>query len=492
MDGYVNRDNPHIFHQDYWALRAVRQTVVDFTERYSTELQGQRALDFGAGNSPYIAHFNALNCELLRADLASADPEVLHIRRDGRVPVEDGSMAAVLSIQVLEHVPDVQAYLREALRMLRPGGVFLLTTHGAWHYHPFPTDMRRWTVDGLPYECEVAGFKVEKVITAVGILACATHLRSHVVGRILQRVPVLRWLRLLVYFLANVRMGIEDFVMPQRAMKWHPQLVMLFARKHWLKPIQKGMDREIYEKYWEPNQAWSPSNFPFYPFERKLVERIGASGDTCLDYGCGDARRYGQILQTMGFDYRGFDISQTAVRQAVALGVKVSLLNPDGTTSLAENSCDLAICFEVFEHLLEPHRALSEIRRVLKPGGYLICSVPNAAYFARRIEFLFTGFLNPKGDPTIERSAPWRDPYIRFFSAGTLRRFLSSEGFTEVKISGSPFTLDFLLTWLPVACAGSRAEPTLRRLLNSLSWLGESLPSLFGRRLLGLARKRQP
>jgi SAM-dependent methyltransferase len=249
------------------------------------------------------------------------------------------------------------------------------------------------------------------------------------------------------------------------------------------------MDREIYEKYWEPNQDWSPSNFPFYPFERALVERIGTRGDICLDYGCGDARRYGQILQQMGFDYRGFDISQTAVSQAAALGVNVSLLNPDGTTSLLENSCDFAICFEVFEHLLEPNRALAEIRRVLKPGGYLICSVPNAAYFARRIEFLFTGFLNPKGDPRIERSAPWRDPHIRFFSAGTFRRFLTCEGFTEVKISGSPFTLDFFLARLPFVSAGSRAERTLRVLLNSLSWLADSSPSLFARRLLGLGRK---
>lgn len=231
LDGNVDRNNPHIFHQDYWALRAVRQAVVDFTLQYCTELKGQCALDFGAGNSPYDGHFNAIDCELLRADLSPADSKVLRIGPDGRVPVADGSMAAVLSIQVLEHVPDVQAYLREALRMLQPGGVLLLTTHGAWHYHPYPTDMRRWTVDGLPYECELAGFKVESIRTAVGILACATHMRSHVIGRVLQRVPVLRWLRLFVYFLANVRMGIEDFVTPRKAMKLHPQLVMLFARK---------------------------------------------------------------------------------------------------------------------------------------------------------------------------------------------------------------------------------------------------------------------
>jgi SAM-dependent methyltransferase len=231
MDEYVDRDHPHIFHKDYWALHAVRQAAVDFTRQYGVELKGQRALDFGAGDSPYIAHFNALDCELLRADLAPTDPKVLRIAPDGRVPVEDGSMAAVLSTQVLEHVPDVQSYLREALRMLRPGGVFLLTTHGAWPYHANPTDMRRWTVDGLPYECEVAGFEVEKVITAVGVLACATHLRARAIGAVLRGVPVLRWLRPLVYFLANLRMGIEDFITPRSAMKRHPEQVMLFARK---------------------------------------------------------------------------------------------------------------------------------------------------------------------------------------------------------------------------------------------------------------------
>jgi SAM-dependent methyltransferase len=249
------------------------------------------------------------------------------------------------------------------------------------------------------------------------------------------------------------------------------------------------MDRELYEKYWEPKQAWSPSDFPFYPFERALVEKVGAPGDLCLDYGCGDARRYGKILQELGYDYRGFDISQTAVGQAVALGVNVSLLNEDGRTNLPNDSCDFAICFEVFEHLLQPHVALTEIRRVLKPGGHLICSVPNAAYFARRIEFLFTGFLNPKGDPIIERFAPWRDPHIRFFSAGTLARFLASEGLTEIKISGSPFTLDFFVARLRLAKAGSHREEKLHNLLNSLSWLGDACPSLFGRRLFGLGRK---
>jgi SAM-dependent methyltransferase len=254
-------------------------------------------------------------------------------------------------------------------------------------------------------------------------------------------------------------------------------------------PLRCAMNSEIYERYWEPGQTWSPSEHPFYAFERALIEKAGRPGDTCLDYGCGDARRYGKILQEIGFNYHGFDISQIAVRQAALLGVKVSLLNSDGTTNLPDESSDFAICFEVFEHLMEPDVALAEIGRVLKPGGHLVCSVPNAAYFARRIEFLCTGFLNPKGDPTIERSAPWRDPHIRFFSARTLERFLASQNFTEITLSGSPFTLDFLLCHLRFIETGSSGEKVLRKLLNSLSWLSNASPAWFARRLLATARK---
>ena len=249
------------------------------------------------------------------------------------------------------------------------------------------------------------------------------------------------------------------------------------------------MNSEIYERYWEPGQAWSPSEHPFYDFERALIEKVGNPGDICLDYGCGDAKRYGKTLEEMGLDYRGFDISQTAVRQAGLLGLKVSLLNPDGTTNLSDESCDLAICFEVFEHLMEPQIALAEIFRVLKSGGHLLCSVPNAAYFARRIEFLCTGFLNPKGDPTIERSEPWHDPHIRFFSAKILSRFIASQGFTNVSVSGSPFTLDFAVAYFRFLKPNSAAWRQLSSVFNSLSWLGQMYPSLFGRRLLAIGQK---
>src|SRR4051812_23633853 len=167
----VDRARPHWFHRDYWALRAVRWHVAEFFRAVAAEIAGKRVLDYGAGDSPYAALAAGVNAEMVRADIGDLSPGVIPIGADGRVDLADGSVDAIISTQVLEHVPEVQRYLREALRVLRPGAPMLLSPHGDWILHRIPTDLRRWTVDGLRYEFEQAGFRVESLTPAVGILA---------------------------------------------------------------------------------------------------------------------------------------------------------------------------------------------------------------------------------------------------------------------------------------------------------------------------------
>jgi len=61
----------------------------------------------------------------------------------------DGEWDVVIAEQVLEHVPDPQRAVDNMYRMLRPGGVLLITTPFMIKGHPSPYDFSRWTADGI-------------------------------------------------------------------------------------------------------------------------------------------------------------------------------------------------------------------------------------------------------------------------------------------------------------------------------------------------------
>lgn len=136
-----------------------------------------------------------------------------------------------MSFQVLEHVWDLDWYLGEALRLLTPGGWLLLSTHGAWLYHPHPTDYRRWTRDGLVRELESRGFVVQKVSAVVGPLAWTTQFRLLGIREALLRIPLLgRALLVPVAGFMNARMAFEDWITPSAIRETNASVYVILSR----------------------------------------------------------------------------------------------------------------------------------------------------------------------------------------------------------------------------------------------------------------------
>jgi SAM-dependent methyltransferase len=221
------RSKPRLWDTDWLILRALTKSV----ERAIGEgiSQDQQLLDFGCGSMPYRATVERLGARYLGADF---DGGMLQISPEGLLPVADKSVDAVLSVQVLEHVRDLDRYLGEASRVLKDDGVLLLSTHGTWLYHPHPEDHRRWTRTGLVVDVEARGFAVETIEGLVGPLATTTMIRLTGYAHFVRRLPIVG--RLVAGAFAttmNLRGLIEDWVTPSTLIQDNSCIYMIRCRK---------------------------------------------------------------------------------------------------------------------------------------------------------------------------------------------------------------------------------------------------------------------
>jgi SAM-dependent methyltransferase len=79
------------------------------------------------------------------------------------LPFKDLSFDNLVSFQVMEHVQEPIDFLKEAIRVLKPGGYLFLTTPFMWGEHEEPYDYFRYTRYGLKYMAEKVGFKVIEI-----------------------------------------------------------------------------------------------------------------------------------------------------------------------------------------------------------------------------------------------------------------------------------------------------------------------------------------
>ena len=108
------------------------------------------------------------------------------------------------------------------------------------------------------------------------------------------------------------------------------------------------------------------------------------TGQSWLDAGCGTGTLARFLAEHKGCHTLGVDASAAMIANCVlAPNTEFHQIKDICDTGLPDNSFDGVLCSSVLEYLSEPGLALMELRRLLKPNGLLLVSVPNAHPIAR-------------------------------------------------------------------------------------------------------------
>lgn len=116
----------------------------------------------------------------------------------------------------------------------------------------------------------------------------------------------------------------------------------------------------------------------------QLAAAFVRTGDTILDAACGLG--YGSHMLAFGSaagSVIGSDLDEQSISYATdnfADGrnrLVFCCADVQDLTFLADNSIDLFVSFETLEHVPHPRRLIAEAKRILRPGGRIVASVPN-------------------------------------------------------------------------------------------------------------------
>jgi ubiquinone/menaquinone biosynthesis C-methylase UbiE len=182
--------------------------------------------------------------------------------------------------------------------------------------------------------------------------------------------------------------------------------------------------RDYYEDLWRrlPERLAPPD------LERRAAFLLAhvAAGQRILDLGCGDGAFSELILEHAEVTLTAADVAEAALARArarVRVGDRARLVRVpfDGELPFSDNAFDLVWAGEVIEHVADTGAWLSEVRRVLVPGGELALSTPNHTRLALLVGGI-AAFSPPLGD------------HLHLYNRASLAQLLGEFGFDPVAV----------------------------------------------------------
>jgi SAM-dependent methyltransferase len=204
MMRYDLYEDMYVKEQDYWWHVGKRLIVYRLLEKYlprrgGTPAAERRALDLGCGTG---RNLDSLAQYATPVGLDSANAALEFCRARGHrylvqamsLPFAPNSFDIVTALDVIEHVDDDLATLRELYEVMRPGGLLVISVPAYKQLWSYWDDIlghrRRYTTGSLRQVAQTAGFRVRKVsysnatiLAPVMLVRAVKGLRHHAVQR---------------------------------------------------------------------------------------------------------------------------------------------------------------------------------------------------------------------------------------------------------------------------------------------------------------------
>jgi ubiquinone/menaquinone biosynthesis C-methylase UbiE len=186
-----------------------------------------------------------------------------------------------------------------------------------------------------------------------------------------------------------------------------------------------GLDSEVLRDYFEDVWERLPAELepPDLAVRRDFLARAGiAAGERAIDLGCG-AGDFTAQLAAAGADVVGADVAEAALARARTAHPEIAfaLVPVDGPLPFADNEFSVVWASEVIEHVADTARWLSEVRRVLTPGGRLLLTTPAHGRLAVAL-WGIERYSDPVGD------------HLHLYTRRSLHGLLADFDFSEIEV----------------------------------------------------------
>ncbi|MGH9554402.1 MAG: class I SAM-dependent methyltransferase [Terriglobales bacterium] len=227
---------------------------------------------------------------------------------------------------------------------------------------------------------------------------------------------------------------------------------------------------DLRKAYYESRPGWMDGTTQF----RRMIEERLQPGCCLLDVGAGAGGSLHLDLRAPGRRVVGIDLAPE-----VRLNPHLDEAHCCDAAQLpfGDEQFDLAFADYVFEHLADPLAVVREIRRVLKPGGYMLLRTPNKWHYvpllARLVPDAMQGSLLERC--TGRRAEEVFPKFYRCNTEGAVRRAFEQEGFVLETLQYVEKEPAYFVRYPLLYRAGVAYE----KLVNSTGWLRNLRSNLF-------------